>query len=67
MMLRRAGIGRTGRPTLITTAAPQHEATAAPAEDPIVAQLAQLADLKQRGLLTDAEFDAQKARLLGGS
>jgi hypothetical protein len=39
-------------------------APAAPAPDPI-AQLTQLADLKERGLLTDAEFAAQKAKLLG--
>jgi len=25
-----------------------------------------LADLRQQGVLTDAEFDAQKARILGG-
>ena len=28
-------------------------------------ELAKLADLKQRGVLTDAEFEAQKAKLLG--
>jgi Short C-terminal domain/Phospholipase_D-nuclease N-terminal len=28
-------------------------------------QLAKLADLKSQGVLTDAEFDAQKAKLLG--
>jgi hypothetical protein len=39
-------------------------APAAPAADPIE-QLTQLADLKERGLLTDAEFAAQKAKLLG--
>jgi len=36
---------------------------AAPA-DP-VAQLEKLADLKDRGILTDAEFAAQKAKILG--
>jgi Short C-terminal domain/Phospholipase_D-nuclease N-terminal len=30
-----------------------------------VDQLAQLADLKEKGVLTDAEFEAQKAKLLG--
>jgi putative oligomerization/nucleic acid binding protein len=35
----------------------------APAPDPI-AQLQQLADLRQQGVLTDAEFEAQKARIL---
>jgi hypothetical protein len=39
-------------------------APAAAAPDPIE-QLTQLADLKERGLLTDAEFNAQKAKLLG--
>ena len=35
----------------------------APAEDP-VDKLAKLADLKEKGMLTDAEFEAQKARIL---
>jgi len=30
-----------------------------------VDQLAKLADLKQQGVITDAEFDAQKTKLLG--
>lgn len=38
---------------------------AAPARDQ-VAQLKDLADLKSQGILTDAEFDAQKARILAG-
>ncbi|MBS1885753.1 MAG: SHOCT domain-containing protein [Actinobacteria bacterium] len=41
-------------------------AASSPPEDP-VDKLAKLADLKDRGLLTDAEFDAQKARILGES
>ena len=36
---------------------------AAPAADPIQ-QLKDLADLKAQGVLTDAEFEAQKARIL---
>jgi HrpA-like RNA helicase len=36
----------------------------APAADPI-AQLTQLAALKDSGALTEAEFEAQKAKLLG--
>lgn len=36
---------------------------AAPARDQ-VAQLKDLADLKTQGILTDAEFDAQKAKIL---
>jgi len=37
---------------------------AAPAADPI-AQLKELAALKDQGILTDAEFAAQKAKILG--
>jgi hypothetical protein len=36
---------------------------AAPARDQ-VAQLKDLAELKSQGILTDAEFDAQKAKIL---
>jgi hypothetical protein len=39
-------------------------APAAPPAD-LVTQLRQLADLKDQGILTQQEFDAQKARLLG--
>ena len=38
---------------------------AAPARDP-VAQLKDLAELKSQGILSDAEFDAQKAKILAG-
>jgi hypothetical protein len=40
-------------------------AAAEPAEDATIAQLQQLADLKAQGVLTDEEFAAQKARILG--
>jgi hypothetical protein len=42
-------------------------APAAPAPAPVdpIAQLKDLAELKQQGILTDAEFAAQKAKLLG--
>ena len=40
------------------------EPPAAPAADPIE-QLKQLADLHSQGVLTDEEFAAQKAKLLG--
>jgi hypothetical protein len=40
-------------------------AAAAPAADPIE-QLKQLGALHQQGILTDEEFAAQKAKLLGG-
>jgi Short C-terminal domain len=43
---------------------PQPQAQAAgPARDQ-VAQLKDLADLKAQGILTDAEFEAQKAKIL---
>jgi hypothetical protein len=43
---------------------PQYAAPLPPAPDPI-AQLKELAELKSQGILTEAEFDAQKAKLLG--
>jgi len=48
----------------------QQYAAPAPAEPPpaaapdVVTQLKQLAELKDQGILTEAEFDAQKAKLL---
>jgi hypothetical protein len=45
-------------------AAPAPAAPAAPAADPI-AQLKQLGELHAQGVLTDDEFAAQKAKLLG--
>ena len=42
---------------------------AAPAEDPRdrqIAQLKELADLKAQGVLSEEEFAAQKAQILGG-
>jgi hypothetical protein len=47
-------------------APPPAPAPAAPQRD-TVAQLKDLAELKSQGILTDAEFDAQKARILAGS
>ncbi len=47
-------------------AAPAPAAPAAPAEESLSDQLARLADLKAQGVLTDEEFTAAKARLLGG-
>jgi hypothetical protein len=38
----------------------------APEEDP-VDKLAKLAELREKGMLTDAEFESQKARILGES
>jgi hypothetical protein len=39
---------------------------AAPAADPMIQQLKDLAALREQGVLTDEEFEAQKARVLGG-
>ena len=104
--MRRRGVGRVGRPSLLGTAArtavvagtatavvggmshnqqeqaqteadaaayqqlqqqeaaPQ-QASAAPAADDTVAKLQQLAELKSQGILTEEEFAAQKAKILG--
>jgi superfamily I DNA/RNA helicase len=45
--------------------APPPQAPAGPAPD-MVEQLKQLAELRDQGILTDAEFATQKARILGG-
>jgi hypothetical protein len=47
-----------------TAPPPQPPQDAAPAADPI-AQLKELAELKDRGILTEEEFAAQKAKILG--
>ncbi|MBM7056981.1 SHOCT domain-containing protein [Streptomyces durocortorensis] len=46
-------------------APPPPPPAAAPAGTDRVGQLTQLADLKAQGLLTDEEFAAEKARILG--
>ena len=49
--------------------AQQPAPAAAPAEDAMdnkLGQLKDLADLKAQGVLTDAEFEAQKAKILAG-
>ncbi|MGW0936559.1 SHOCT domain-containing protein [Streptomyces sp. NPDC002666] len=43
--------------------AAQQQTAQAPADD-LIGQLERLAELKKQGILTDAEFEAQKARLL---
>lgn len=50
-------------------AAPQYQApppAAAPAGDDLIERLERLGELRASGVLTDAEFEAQKARLLAG-
>ena len=39
---------------------------AAPSESDVIAQLKQLGELRDSGILTDEEFAAQKAKILGG-
>jgi hypothetical protein len=47
-------------------AAEKAAAPATPVTSSVADELAKLADLKARGLLTDEEFQAQKAKLLAG-
>lgn len=47
-------------------AAPPPPAAPPPAATDTVQQLKDLAELKNQGILTDEEFAAQKARILGG-
>jgi hypothetical protein len=42
-----------------------YEEAEAPAEPSYVAEIEQLADLKAKGILTEEEFQAKKAQLLG--
>jgi hypothetical protein len=44
---------------------PPPPAPAAPSNEDVVSQLERLGALKAQGLLTDEEFNAQKAKLLG--
>jgi hypothetical protein len=44
---------------------PQAAPAAAPAGDSVIDQLKELGELKAQGVLTDEEFAAQKAKLLG--
>jgi hypothetical protein len=43
---------------------PAPAAAPAPAQKDMVTQLRELAELKDQGILTDAEFEAQKAKIL---
>jgi hypothetical protein len=44
---------------------PPPQAAAAPAEASVIDQLRELGELKEQGILTEDEFAAQKAKLLG--
>jgi len=46
-------------------AAPAPAPQAAPAGDDMITQLKELAQLKDQGILTEEEFAAQKAKILG--
>jgi hypothetical protein len=50
--------------TAANAQAPAEEVQAAPQDD-LTAQLEQLNDLKNKGILTQEEFDAKKKQLLG--
>jgi hypothetical protein len=52
-------------PPPVAYAAPPPAPVADPMEDRL-AQLKQLGELKDQGILTQAEFDAQKAKILAG-
>jgi hypothetical protein len=45
--------------------APQYEQPPPPPQQDLVQQLKDLAELKDQGILTEEEFTAQKARILG--
>jgi hypothetical protein len=47
-------------------APPPQAAPAAPAADPL-AQLKELGELRAQGILTEAEFEAEKAKILGST
>jgi glucan-binding YG repeat protein len=51
------------QPQYVQAAPAPQPAAAAPAPD-MIEQLKELAQLKDQGILTEAEFDAQKAKLL---
>jgi hypothetical protein len=48
-------------PPTVPPPAPQPATT----QDPVIGELQRLAEMRQQGLLTDEEFTASKARLLG--
>ena len=59
----RAKISDIGKSS--TSSQPTQPTSTQAADDEIIAQLERLAVLKEKGILTDEEFAAQKARILG--
>jgi hypothetical protein len=59
-----SGYAQPGYPPPQQAYAPPPPAAAAPSTEDKLAQLKQLGELKESGILTDAEFDAQKAQIL---
>ncbi|MFT4049270.1 MAG: SHOCT domain-containing protein [Solirubrobacterales bacterium] len=53
------------QPQQYEQAPPPPPAAAPPTEDPQIAKLKELGSLHEQGILTDEEFAAQKAKLLG--
>jgi hypothetical protein len=58
------GNQQVGAQQVAAAPAPPPQAAAAPQVD-VVSQLKQLAELRDQGILTDDEFAAQKAKILG--
>jgi len=52
-------------PAPASTPAPAHPAPTPASTDELISQLERLGKLRDSGILTEAEFAAQKARLLG--
>ena len=61
-----AAVQAATAPQAAAPAAPAPAPAPAPAAGSVVEQLTQLAALRDQGILTDAEFDAQKQRVLAG-
>ena len=53
------------QPQYVQEAPPPAPAAAAPAAESVIDQLRELGELKSQGILTEEEFAAQKAKLLG--
>ena len=60
------GIGSAGQRRHDVTLGHQAQLVAAPPQDDTLERLKELGELKASGVLTDAEFEAQKAKILAG-